>query len=48
MMVTVDVKVGETGEEENEEQESDEEEVSQSPPVRWPEGEDDDRWQQWL
>ena len=48
MILTVDVKVGQPGEEEEEEQESDEEGVSLPLPVRWPEEEDDDRWQQWV
>ena len=46
MMVTVDVKVGEPGDDEEDEQESDEEGVSLRPRVKWPE-EGDERWQQW-
>ena len=46
MMVTVDVKVGEPGDDEEDEQGSDEEGVSQPPWVKWPE-EGDERWQQW-
>ena len=47
MMVTVDVKVGEPGDEEEEEQGSDEEGVNLPPPVRWPD-ERDVRLQQWV
>ena len=46
MMVTVDVKVGEPGDNEEDEQGSDEEGVSLPPRVRWPE-EGDERWQRW-
>ena len=46
MMVTVDVKVGEPGDDQEDEQGSDEEGVSLPPMVKWPE-EGDDRWQQW-
>ena len=46
MMVTVDVKVGEPGDDEEDEQGSDEEGVSLPPVVKWPE-EGDERWQQW-
>ena len=46
MMVTVDVKVGEPGDEEEDEQGSDEEGVSLPPMIKWPE-EGDERWQQW-
>ena len=46
MMVTVDVKVGEPGDELEDEQGSDEEGVSLPPMVKWPE-EGDERWQQW-
>ena len=46
MMVTVDVKVGEPGDEQEDEQGSDEEGVSLPPMVKWPE-EGDERWQQW-
>ena len=46
MMVTVDVKVGEPEDEQEEEQGSDEEGVSLPPMVKWPE-EGDERWQQW-
>ena len=46
MMVTVDVKVGEPGDEQEDEQGSDEEGVSLPPMVRWPE-EGEERWQQW-
>ena len=46
MMVTVDVKVGEPGDDEKDEQGSDEEGVSLPPRVNWPE-EGDERWQQW-
>ena len=46
MMVTVDVKVGEPGDDEEDEQGSDEEGVSLPPMVKWPE-EGDERWQQW-
>ena len=46
MMVTVDVKVGEPGEDGEDEQGSDEEGVSLPPRVRWPE-EGDERWPQW-
>ena len=45
-MVTVDVKVGEPGDEQEDEQGSDEEGVSLLPMVKWPE-EGDERWQQW-
>ena len=48
MMVTVDVKLGEPGEEDDEQQESDEEAVSLPPPVQCPEEGDDNRWQQWV
>ena len=47
MMVTVNVKVGERGEEGDEEQKLDEDGISLPLPVRWPE-EDDDKWQQWV
>ena len=46
MMVTVDVKEGEPGDDEEDEQGSDEEGVSLPPRVKWPE-EGDERWQQW-
>ena len=46
MMVTVDVKVGEPGEDEEDEQGSDEEGVSLPPMVKWPE-EGDESLQQW-
>ena len=46
MMVTVDVKVGEPGDKEEDEQGSEEEGVKLPPLVRWPE-EGDERWQQW-
>ena len=46
MIVTVDVKVGEPGDDEQDEQRSDEEGVSLPPRVRWP-GEGDEMWQQW-
>ena len=46
MMVTVDVKVGEPGDDEGDEQGSDEEADSLPPMVKWPE-EGDERWQQW-
>ena len=46
MMVTVDVKVGEPGDDEEGEQGSDEEGVSLPPRVKWPE-EGAERWQQW-
>ena len=46
MMVTVDVKVGEPGDDEEDVQGSDEEGVSLPPMVKWPE-EGDERWQQW-
>ena len=46
MMVTVDVKVGEPGDDEEDEQGPDEEGVSLLPRVKWPE-EGDERWQQW-
>ena len=46
MMVTVDVKVGEPGDDEEDEQGSDEEGVSLPSVVKWPE-EGDERWQQW-
>ena len=46
MMVTVDVKVGEPGDDEQDEQGSDQEGVNLPPMVKWPE-EGDDRWQQW-
>ena len=46
MMVTVDVKVEEPGDDEEDEQGSDEEGVSLPPRVKWPE-EGDERWQQW-
>ena len=45
MMVTVDVKLGEPGDEQEDEQGSDEEGVSLPPVVKWPE-EEDERWQQ--
>ena len=44
-LVTVDVKVGEPGDDEQDEQGSDEEGVSLPPRVKWPE-EGDERWQQ--
>ena len=47
MMVMVDVKVREPGDEEEEEQGSDEEGVNLPPPVRWRD-KGDDRWQQWV
>ena len=47
-MVTVDLKVGEPDEADDEEQGLDEEGVSLPWPVRRPEKGDDDRWQQWL
>ena len=46
MIVTVDVKVGEPGDNEEDEQGSEEEGVSLPPRVQWPE-EGDQRWQQW-
>ena len=46
MMVTVDVKVGEPGDEQEDEQGSDEEGGSLPPRVNWPK-EGDERWQQW-
>ena len=46
MMVTVDVKVGEPGDDQEDEQRSDEEGVGLPPMVKWPE-EGDKRWQQW-
>ena len=46
MMVTVDLKVGEPGDDREDEQGSDEEGVSLPPMVKWPE-EGDERWQQW-
>ena len=46
VMVTVDVKVGEPGDDEEDEQGSDEEGVSLPPMVKWPE-EGDKSWQQW-
>ena len=46
MMVTVDVKVGERGDDEEDGQGSDQEGVSLPPTVKWPE-EGDERWQQW-
>ena len=46
MMVTVDVKVGEPGDEQEDEQGSDEEGVSLPPMVKLPE-EGGERWQQW-
>ena len=46
MMVTVDVKVGEPGDEQEDWQGSDEEGVSLPPMVKCPE-EGDERWQQW-
>ena len=46
MMVTVDVKLGEPGDDEDDEQGSDEEGVSLPPKLKWPE-EGDERWQQW-
>ena len=46
MMVTVDLKVGEPGDDEEDEQGWDEEGVSLPPRVKWPE-EGDDRCQQW-
>ena len=48
MMVTVEVKVGGPGDHEDEEHESDEEGVSLPTPVKWPEEDDDDKWQRWL
>ena len=47
MMVTVDVKVGEPGDDEEDEQGSDEEGVRLPPKVKWSE-EGNERWQQWL
>ena len=46
MMVTVDVKVGQPRDEQEDEQGSDEEGVSLPPMAKWPE-EGDERWQQW-
>ena len=46
IMVTVDVKVGDPGDEEKDEQGSEEEGVNLPPLVPWPE-EGDERWQQW-
>ena len=46
MMVTVNVKVGEHGDDQEDEQGSDEEGVSLPPMVKWSE-EGDERWQQW-
>ena len=46
MMVTVDVKLGEPGDDEEDEQGLDEEGVTLPPMVKWPE-EADERWQQW-
>ena len=46
MMVTVDVKLGEPGDDEENEQGSDEQGVSLPPRVKWPE-EQDEKWQQW-
>ena len=46
MMVTVGLKVGEPGDDEEDEQGSDGEGVSLQPRVTWPE-EGDERWQQW-
>ena len=46
MMVTVDVKVGEPGDDKEDGQGSDEEGVSLPPMVKWPE-EGHERWQQW-
>ena len=46
MMVTVDVKVGEPGDNQEDEQGSAEEGVSLPSMVKWPE-EGDERWQQW-
>ena len=46
VMVTVDVKVGEPGDDQEDEQGSDEEGVSLPPMVKWPE-EGGERWQQW-
>ena len=48
MMVTVDVKVAEPGEEEDNEHESDDGGVRLPPPVRWPEEGDHDGWQEWV
>ena len=45
MMVTLDVKVGEPGDDEEDEQGSEEEGVSRPPRVKWPE--EGDEWQQW-
>ena len=47
LMVTVDVKVGEPGDEEEEDQGSDEEGVNLLPPLRWLD-EGDEGWQQWV
>ena len=46
MMLTVDVKVGEPGDDEEDEQESKEQGVIVPPRVQWPE-EGDERSQQW-
>ena len=46
MIMTVDVKVGEPGDEQEDEQGSDDEGVSLPPMMKWPE-EGDERWQQW-
>ena len=46
MMVTMDVKVGEPGDDEEDEQGSEVEGISLPPRVRWPQ-EGDERWQQW-
>ena len=48
MMVAVDVRMREPGEEEDEEQEAVMVRVSLPPPVRGLEEGEDDRWQQWL
>ena len=45
-MVTVDVKVGEPGDDQEDEQGSNEQGVSLRPRVKWPE-EGDEKWQQW-
>ena len=47
MLVTVDVKVGEPGDEDDEGQDSVKEGVNPPPPVRWLEEGDSNRWQQW-
>ena len=48
MMMTVEVKLGEPGDDKVEEQESDEEGVNLPVPPKWPEEENNYKWRQWV